>query len=117
MTLRQLTPLQKDAFIEDAQLGWMAAADAHQIPEATANLILMDALLQDFDKADTIATTLFVVATLNALSAKRAHGEDSPEMADSIALREKHGAALIIAMQKLCDVELATTVIPGARLQ
>jgi hypothetical protein len=98
MTLRQLTPHQEDSFLEDATLGCMAAADEHQIPEATAELILMDALLQDFDMADPIATTLFVVATLNAMSAKRTHGEDSPEMAHSLALREKHGAALIMAM-------------------
>lgn len=118
MTLRQITDAQEDAFLEDATNGWMDAADQHKIPHHLAETMLLDETLRDFDMADPAALRAYVLATLDALDAKRAQGTDSPAYLAACHARGVHGTQLVAAMDKLvADTVIEPATVTGARLQ
>lgn len=118
MTRREITPQTEDAFLEDATNGWLDAADHHRIPHELAETILLDEILRDFHMADAGLIRAYALATLDALDAKRAHGEDSEGYAEACQRRETHGTGLVSAMRQIVvDSMTDSTVITGARLQ
>lgn len=110
----QLTDQIEDSFLEDCTNSWLDAADRHCIPHHLAEVMLLDEILRDFHLADPVALRAYVIATLDALDAKRPHGPESLHYTEACGRREVHGPALLAAMSKMIEAEdFAPIVLPG----
>lgn len=107
-----LNPATGEAFLDEADMAWLDAADQHGIPYAVAEVVMLENLIADAHLTAPEQTRAYVEALLDLLDAR-----GGADMTAEKAAYQQHGEALVEKLTATFDAEIVTTILPGARLQ